>query len=151
YAMPRYVWMRLTAGILCVGIVLALAAAQGNTALEEGVAKFQRGDFAGAAQALGRAAQERPSDARVLTYLGMAYAAQGDYKSAEDPLRRACTLNPAEDNACYFLGRTWYSLSRFEEALEVFETALRHAGRPGRTRRGMALRWEELGRAADEE
>ena len=145
------VWMRLTAGILCVGIALALAAAQGNTALEEGVAKFQRGDFAGAAQALGRAARERPSDARVQTYLGMAYAAQGDYKSAEDPLRRACTLNPAQDNACYFLGRTWYSLSRFEEALDAFETALRHTGRPGRTRNGMALAWEALGKDADAE
>jgi Tfp pilus assembly protein PilF len=145
------VWMRLTAGILCVGIALALAALQGNTALEEGVAKFQRGDFAGAAQALGRAARERPSDARVLTYLGMAYAAQGDYKSAEDPLRRACTLNPAQDNACYFLGRTWYSLSRFEEALDAFETALRHTGRPGRTRNGMALAWEALGKDADAE
>src|ERR1017187_4841540 len=147
----RMVWMRLTAGILCVGIALALAALQGNTALEEGVAKFQRGDFAGAAQALGRAARERPSDARVLTYLGMAYAAQGDYKSAEDPLRRACTLNPAQDNACYFLGRTWYSLSRFEEALDAFETALRHTGRPGRTRNGMALAWEALGKDADAE
>jgi Tfp pilus assembly protein PilF len=145
------IWMRSTAGILCMGIALALAAARDNTALEEGVARFQRGDFAGAAQALGRAARERPSDARVQTYLGMAYAAQGDYKSAEDPLRRACALNPAEDNACYFLGRTLYNLSRFEEALDAFETALRHASRPGRTRNGMALAWEALGRVRDAE
>jgi Tfp pilus assembly protein PilF len=147
----RMIWMRSTAGILCMGIALALAAARDNTALEEGVARFQRGDFAGAAQALGRAARERPSDARVQTYLGMAYAAQGDYKSAEDPLRRACALNPAEDNACYFLGRTLYNLSRFEEALDAFETALRHASRPGRTRNGMALAWEALGRVRDAE
>jgi hypothetical protein len=53
----RMIWMRSTAGILCMGIALALAAARDNTALEEGVAKFQRGDFAGAAQALGRSAE----------------------------------------------------------------------------------------------
>ncbi|MGA2590243.1 MAG: FG-GAP-like repeat-containing protein [Bryobacteraceae bacterium] len=143
--------MRSAAGILCVGLALALAAAPDNIALEEGVAKFQRGDFAGAAQALLRAAREQPSDARVLTYLGMAYAAQDDYKSAEDPLHRACALNPAQDNACYFLGRTLYSLSRFAEALDAFDAALRHAGRPGRTRNGMALALEALGKNADAE
>ncbi|HUO32506.1 MAG TPA: FG-GAP-like repeat-containing protein [Bryobacteraceae bacterium] len=143
--------MRSTAGILCIGIAFALAAARDNSALEEGVAKFQRGDYAGAAQALGRAARERPSDARIQTYLGMAYAVQEDYKSAENPLRRACALNPAQDNACYFLGRTLYNLSRFEDALDAFETALRHAGRPGRTLNGMALAWEALGRVREAE
>jgi hypothetical protein len=75
----------------------------------------------------------------------------GRLQSAEDPLRRACALNPAEDNACYFLGRTLYNLSRFEEALDAFKAALRHAVRPGRTRNGMALAWEALGRDDDAE
>ena len=69
------IWMRSTAGILCMGMAMALAA-QDSSALEEGIAKFQRGDFAGAAQALLRAARERPSDVRIRTYLGMAYAAR---------------------------------------------------------------------------
>ena len=143
--------MRWPAGTLCVGIILALAAANGGTALDEGVVRFQRGDFAGAAQALLQASKEKPNDARVLTYLGMAYAAQNDYKSAADPLRRACTLSPSQDNACYFLGRTLYSLSRFGDALDAFDAALRHAARPGRTRNGMALAFEALGQDADAE
>jgi hypothetical protein len=45
------IWMRSTAGILCMGMAMVLAAAHDSSALEEGVAKFQREDFAGAAQA----------------------------------------------------------------------------------------------------
>jgi len=53
-----------------------------------------------------------------------------------DPLRGACAL---------------YSLTRFEEGPDAFETALRHAGRPGRTWNVMTLAWEALGRVADAE
>jgi len=146
------VTMRVTARFAITTLLLLVAgwiAAQNTkTALEEGVERFQRRDFPGAVQAFLKATQEQPSDTRALTYLGMSYAAEEDYKSALDPLRRACQLRPAEENACYFLGRTCYSLNRFEEAVDAFDTALRKAGRPGRTLNGMALAFEALGKDA---
>ena len=126
--------------------------AQGrNSALDQGIAKFQRNDFAGAVQAFLKVIQQQPSNTRALTYLGMAYAVQEDYKSAQDPLRRACDLHPAEENACYFLGRTYYKLNRFEEAVGAFQVALHDAGRPGRTHNGMALALEALSKNSEAE
>jgi Flp pilus assembly protein TadD len=149
------VTMRVTARFAITTLLLLVAgwiAAQSRkTALEEGVERFQRRDFPGAVQAFLKATQEQPSDTRALTYLGMSYAAEEDYKSALDPLRRACQLRPAEENACYFLGRTCYSLNRFEEAVDAFDSALRKAGRPGRTLNGLALALEALGKDAEAE
>src|SRR5258708_1968868 len=87
-------------------LVAGWISAQGtNSALDQGIAKFQRNDFTGAVQAFLKVTQQQPSNTRALTYLGMAYAVQEDYKSAQHPLRRACDLHSAEENACYFLGR----------------------------------------------
>jgi Flp pilus assembly protein TadD len=140
-----------TALIFCLAAAAWTASRGQNASLDEGIQKFQQHDFAGAVEALLKSAQQQPSNAKVLTYLGMAYAAGENYKSAEAPLRRACALDPAQDNACYFLGRTYYSLGRFEEAVTAFQTALRHASRSGRTWNGIALAWEALAKDADAE
>lgn len=128
-----------------------VAAQSGKSDLEEGVERFQKNDFFGAVQAFLKFTGQHPSDAKALTYLGMSYVAQQDYKNAVVPLRRACELHPEEENACYFLGRTCYSLSRFEEAVDAFDTALRKAARPGRTLNGLALAFEALGKDAEAE
>src|SRR5580693_775371 len=150
----RILTMRVTARFAILTLLLVagwIAAQNRKTYLEEGVERFQRRDFPGAVQAFLKATEQQPSDTKALTYLGMSYVAQEDYKSAVVPLRRACELRPDEENACYFLGRTCYSLNRFEEAVDAFDTALRKAGRPGRTLNGLALAFEALGKDAEAE
>ncbi len=119
--------------------------------MDQGIARFQRNDFAGAVEAFREVVREQPGNARALTYLGMSYAVQEDFKSAAEPLRRACELHPAQENACYFLGRAYYKLSRFDDAVAAFQTALRSAGRPGRSHNGMALALEALNKNAEAE
>src|SRR5580700_11763203 len=97
--------MRVTARLAITALLLVVAgwiAAQSRkSSLEEGVERFQKGDFPGAVQAFLKATQEQPSDTRALTYLGMSYVAEEDYKSALDPLRRACQLRPAGERLLF--------------------------------------------------
>jgi protein O-GlcNAc transferase len=115
---------------------------------DQGVARFERGDLAGAVPFLTRAAQERPKDAQVWKALGVAYAAQKMYREAERPLARSCELDRTLEDACYFYGRALYALDRFESSIH----ALRRAnGDSWKVQLGMAQALEALGRADDAE
>jgi tetratricopeptide (TPR) repeat protein len=115
---------------------------------DQGVARFERGDLAGAVPFLARAAEARPKDAQVWKALGVAYAAQRMYREAERPLARSCELDRTLEDACYFYARTLYALDRFEPSIHALERA---NGGSWKVQFGMAQALEALGRADDAE
>ena len=130
---------------------LTTAAPTASDALERGQAAFRRGDWAEAEKCFLAAVREKPGNAAALKWLGMVYTAQEKFDLAQAPFRRACQIDPHEDLACYYLGRTDYALSRYQESLAAFETALRYQPDSNRVRRGMGLTLEALGRTAEAE
>lgn len=117
----------------------------GRTEKTTGIAAFEQRDWATAERSFSSATSTNPQDAEAWKWFGMTYAAQEKYLQAEQPFTAACRLNPKDPDACYYLGRTLYSLSRFEPALHAYEKAAPN----GRTKLGMALALEALGRDAD--
>jgi len=94
----------------------------GGGPLEDGQRAFREKDWARAERAFLQAAQADPNKPLAHRWLGMTYAAQEKYALAERPFRRACQLS-SRDEACYYLGRTLTTLSRFQEAISVYEKA----------------------------
>lgn len=90
---------------------------------DQGVARFQAGDLAGALPYLLRAAEANPRNAQMWKALGVVYAARKEYARAEPALGRACRLDPKLDDACYFHGRALYALDRYEASLEALQRA----------------------------
>jgi tetratricopeptide (TPR) repeat protein len=115
---------------------------------DQGVARFQQGDLAGAVPFLTRAAEARPKDAQVWKALGVAYAAQKMYREAERPLARSCELDRTLEDACYFYARTLYAMDRFESSIRVLRRA---GGNSWKVQLGMAQALEALGRADEAE
>jgi Tfp pilus assembly protein PilF len=116
-----------------------------RSSVEQGLEAFRKKDFAAAEQFFRQAVKENPQSALAHKLLGMSFAAREDYKQALTPFRQACDLDSGEENACYYLGRTLYSLSRFDEAIPVFELALKTEKAHGKTLLGLALTLEALG------
>ena len=112
------------------------------------MARFERGDLAGAVPFLQRASQARPQDARVWKALGVAYAAQKMYREAERPLARSCELDRTLEDACYFYARALYALDRFESSIQALQRA---NGNSWKVQLGMAQALEALGRADEAE
>jgi Flp pilus assembly protein TadD len=104
-------------------IAAAVCAFAQTTDYDQGVARFEKGDFAGAVPFLARAAEARPRNAQVWKALGVGYAAQEQYALAEAPLGRACELDPQLRDACYFHARALYALDRYEASLKALERA----------------------------
>jgi Flp pilus assembly protein TadD len=130
---------------------LIAAAPSEPHALEGGQAAFRRGDWGEAEKYFLSAVHQKPGSAAALKWLGMVYAAQQKFDLARAPFQRACEIDPREDLACYYLGRADYALSRYQESLTAFETALRYQPDSNRIRRGMGLTLEVLGRSAEAE
>jgi Flp pilus assembly protein TadD len=115
---------------------------------DQGVARFEQGDLAGAVSFLTRAVEARPDDAQVWKALGVAYAAQKMYREAERPLARSCELDRNLEDACYFYARTLYALDRYESSIQVLR---RTGSNSWKVQLGMAQALEALGRADEAE
>jgi hypothetical protein len=92
--------------------------------MKKGQEAFGKRDFATAELAFRQATLEQPGSAHAWKLLGLVYSAQEQYQKAEEPLSRACSLDPHEENACYYLGRLYYTLGRFGESQQAFETRM---------------------------
>lgn len=126
-------------------LALAFCAfAQSPPDYEQGVALFDRGQFAAALPFLDRAAKADPQNAQKWKAVGVTYAALKEYADAEETLGRACRLDYKVPDACFFYARTLYALDRYEDSL----VALEHADpRSWRARLARAVALEALGRA----
>jgi tetratricopeptide (TPR) repeat protein len=130
-------------------LALALCAfAQSPPDYEQGVALFDRGEFAAALPFLDRAAKADPRNAQKWKAVGVTYAALKKYADAEETLGRACRLDYKVPDACFFYARTLYALDRYEDSLAALERA---DPRSWRARLARAVALEALGRAGPAE
>lgn len=134
-------------------IVLAmlLAPPASEVSYREGVARFERGDAAGAVPFLEEAARLNPKKAQAWKALGVALASQGDYRAALEPLSTACRLDPSLPDACYFAGRALYASDLYDTALEPLKKALAFDSDRCRVETAIAQAMEALGRNAEAE
>lgn len=132
---------------------LALAAGALGQSLEDALADFRAGRLEQAGRKLAALLREQPQSAEIHYGLGLVYAAQGRREAALAPFGRACELGLKSENACYLYALDLYALTRYQEAVEPFEKALRAAGQDTRWRvhRAAARNFEALARAADAE
>jgi tetratricopeptide (TPR) repeat protein len=87
--------------------------------------------FGDALEAFTAAAAIVPSDPGVCFGVGIAAFMLGRNDDAQEWLERALKLNPRYRNASEWLGELHYRAGRLKEAIDVYETALKHA--PGAT------------------
>jgi tetratricopeptide (TPR) repeat protein len=66
-----------------------------------------------------------PDNAEKLTALGTIYGQHGDLEAALKPLQRAAELEPQSPQMQYNLALVYFQMSRFEEAREPLETAVK--------------------------
>jgi predicted O-linked N-acetylglucosamine transferase (SPINDLY family) len=123
-----------------------VGAAADPRARDEGLAAAARGDWSAAAEALGRAARERPDDARVHGNLGVSLRRLGRLEDAIAAQRRAVAIDPGFADAHYNLGNALHALGRHDEALVHFDTALRLRPTHGRAAVNRGLVLQALGR-----
>jgi Tfp pilus assembly protein PilF len=136
---------------LVVLTVCLLGAARDPVSLSRARQLFQQRDWVGAERECVAALREQPDSAAAHKLLGMVYVAQEQFQKADQPLQRACQLDPRDETSCYYLGRNYYALSRYEESRSAFESVLKRFPNSSRTRIGLGLTLEALGRAAEAE
>jgi Flp pilus assembly protein TadD len=127
---------------------LAICAVAHASDYDQGVALFDRGQFAAALPYLDRAAHADPQNAQKWKAVGVTYAALKQYREAEETLGRACRLDYKVPDACFFYARTLYALDRYDDALAALDRA---DPRSWRARLARAESLEALGRAPQAE
>jgi tetratricopeptide (TPR) repeat protein len=110
---------------------------------------FQRGDSAGAIEALKQATSLEPKNAVYWKALGVVYAAMSAYAAADEPFANACRLDRRLPDACYYYGLNLYSLDRFDESIAPLQKALDAQPKRWRAYVGIARSHEALGRARE--
>jgi tetratricopeptide (TPR) repeat protein len=94
------------------------------------------------------AARERAGDAGTWFERGVRLE-QEDRSAAEAAYRQALAQDPACVDACLNLGVLLADLGRAREAVEVYRTTLRHAGRAPLLHYNLAVALDDLGREAE--
>ena len=94
-----------------------------DTAVREGIDGFNTGNFEGAVQAFGVAAEIHPDYADLRFKLGLSCLRAGDHEAARRELGAAISINPRYAEAYFYLGITFLDRRLYREALEQFEKA----------------------------
>lgn len=81
-----------------------------------GMARYAKGEWAGAAAAYEKAVAIKPGSAEALRGLGLACVELKETDKAEAALKKAYEIKDAFETA-YYLGKLYYNAGRFEEAL----------------------------------
>jgi tetratricopeptide (TPR) repeat protein len=117
----------LLAALLVLPSCLSAARAQERTASgdrERGIALYQKGDLAGAVEALSAAVKKEKQDADAWHFLGLAYYSQGDAKGARKAFQTEAKLRP--DSATAHVGTAYAFLldGKLSQAATEAERAL---------------------------
>ncbi len=103
---------------------LELAPNAVETRLAQGYFYFYgRADSEEALRYFTEAAQMKPSDANVISAIGLIYRGQGQWEKAVEAFERARTYDPRSYNLNFTLAETYLRMRRFEEAERYFELA----------------------------
>jgi Flp pilus assembly protein TadD len=107
-----------------IACVVPSLGSSGQQEYKRAVELFQKGDSAGAIEALKHATSLEPTNAVYWKSLGVVYAATYAYAAADEPFSKACRLDPRLPDACYYYGLNLYSLDRFDESIAPLQKAL---------------------------
>lgn len=110
---------------------LVKAAPAGAEEFQMGVAAFNRGDNAAAAQAFEAAVKKAPDLPEVRVNLGLAYLRLGRTADAVAQLEKAASLGPGDARVQLQLGAAYVEMQSLDKAIAAFETGL--AKRPDLT------------------
>jgi tetratricopeptide (TPR) repeat protein len=94
-----------------------------DAAVREGIEAYNTGNFDGAVQAFGAAAEVHPEYADVRFKLGLSMLRTGNHEGALRELGAAISINPRYAEALFYLGITYLDQRLYREALEQFEKA----------------------------
>ena len=104
--------------------VLQLNAKSPTALVQLGELEFQSGNYAKAAEYLGRAREIRPDDATAAYYQGQALEKIGNLPAARDALEASLKLTPGQFSARLLLGEVYLRLKDSKAAEDQFEAAL---------------------------
>jgi predicted O-linked N-acetylglucosamine transferase (SPINDLY family) len=151
-------WLRvralLAAGRLADAEPLLAKLCQGdrrdaNAWLTLGAVRGQRGNHAGAAEALGRAVRLRPRHAPAHFNLGVALRASGRWEEAAATFAEAVRLDPTHQDARRAHGQALMAVGRYQAAVASYREQLRTAPEDPEAHANLGLALHRLGRLAE--
>lgn len=150
-------------GTPAVILLLLLAGAWPNSFCEErvnyrselhhflGMARYQRGDTAGAVAEMRRALDADPSNSECWNSLGTVAAKEGRPTEAATYYARTMQLAPGHSDAAYNLGLIALNEGRFEDAIPLIQTALNDRPWHAVAHNHLGIALAAVGRPADAE
>jgi len=118
-------WLGLALGLSLWLFTLGGVGGQGaiaapSTALQSGIAAFQRQDFGTAAQHFGQAIRQGQSLDDAYSYRCLTFLMENDSQRAIADCAAALAVNPHHGRAAFYQGLAYYRSGRFEAAIAAF-------------------------------
>jgi choline-sulfatase len=98
-----------------------------DRAIDEVVARYQRGDLRGAMARAEEVVQQRPDMPLSLVHLAFLYNEAGNHRRAADVIGRALALNPAAEDVAALAGAYLTESGQFDEAIRRLSPYVRRA------------------------
>ncbi|MBC6434143.1 tetratricopeptide repeat protein [Nostoc sp. HG1] len=96
-----------------------------QTLYQEGVNKYEAGNYEGAVEHLNQAIELDPKNALAYNKRGDAYYRLGDYEQAQADSSQAISLNPQDANAYFDRGFAFSELGKYKEAIADYTQAIK--------------------------
>jgi tetratricopeptide (TPR) repeat protein len=119
--------LRPTVVAVIAACLMTVAAAQENP-LQEGMAYFQKGDYASALRIFEAADRAQPGNAMLVNLIGITQTKLGQITDANLSYRKAIHLNPALEAPHKNLGFNLLNQSEYPRAIEELQTAISKDG-----------------------
>lgn len=103
---------------------LAKATPVGAEEFQQGVAAYNKGDFAGAATLFEAAVQKAPTVPDLYVNLALAYFRLDRKQEAVTQLEKAASLGPDDPKIHYQLGAAYVEMQSYDQAIAAFEKGL---------------------------
>lgn len=96
-----------------------------QTLYQEGVNKYEAGNYEGAVEDFNQAIELDPKNALAYNKRGDAYYRLGDYEQAQADSSQAISLNPQDANAYFDRGFAFSELGKYKEAIADYTQAIK--------------------------
>ncbi|MBD2559319.1 MULTISPECIES: serine/threonine-protein kinase [Nostoc] len=96
-----------------------------QTLYQEGVNKYEAGNYEGAVEDFNQAIELEPQNALAYNRRGDAYYRLGDYEQAQADSSQAILLNPQDANAYFDRGFAFSELGKYKEAIADYTQAIK--------------------------
>ncbi len=96
-----------------------------QTLYQEGVNKYEAGNYEGAVEDFNQAIALDPQNALAYNKRGDAYYRLGDYEQAQADSSQAILLNPQDVNAYFDRGFAFYGLGKYKKAIADYNQAIK--------------------------